>query len=63
MAETLRLPLTYPLEFRSNSTDKGSKMVNCFAEKDGDTTYAVKRPGLPFAGFRSEEHTSELQSH
>ena len=52
MAETLRLPLTYPLEFRSSSTDKGSKMVNCFAEKDGETMYAVKRPGLPYAGFQ-----------
>lgn len=50
MSETLRLPMVYPVEFRNSSTNKGSKMVNCFAEKDGETVYAVKRPGLPYAG-------------
>ena len=50
MAETIRLPMVYPVEFRNSSTNKGSKMVNCFAEKDGETVYAVKRPGLPYAG-------------
>jgi hypothetical protein len=42
--------MVYPVEFRNSSTNKGSKMVNCFAEKDGETVYAVKRPGLPYAG-------------
>jgi len=47
---TLRLPMTYPLEFRSSSTDKGSKMVNCYSEKDGTNSYAIKRPGLKYSG-------------
>ena len=51
MADTLRLPVVYPVEFRNDSTEKGSKMVNCYAEKDGETVYAVKRPGLPYAGI------------
>jgi hypothetical protein len=50
MPETIRLPMVYPVEFRNSSTDKGSKMVNSYAEKDGETVYAVKRPGLPYAG-------------
>ncbi len=48
---TLRLPLTYPVEFRDSSTDKGSKMVNCFFEKDYETTYAKKRPGYAASGI------------
>ena len=47
---TLRLPMVYPIELRNGSTNKGSKMVNCYAEEDGNTMYAVKRPGLPYAG-------------
>ena len=50
MSETLRLPMSYPIEFRSSSTNKGSKMVNCYAEADGNTIYAKKRPGLAYAG-------------
>lgn len=50
MPETIRLPMVYPVEFRNSSTNKGSKMVNSYAEKDGETVYAVKRPGLPYAG-------------
>ena len=46
---TLRLPMQYPVEFRSSSTNKGSKMVNCYIEQDGNTMYAVKRPGVPYA--------------
>ena len=48
---TLRLPMTYPIEFRSSSTQKGSKMVNCYAEKDGTDSYAIKRPGLKTTNF------------
>lgn len=47
----MRLPMTYPIEFRSSSTQKGSKMVNCYAEKDGVDSYAIKRPGLKAANF------------
>ena len=50
MSETLRLPMAYPIEFRSSSTEKGSKMVNCYAEADGNTVYAKKRPGLAHVG-------------
>jgi hypothetical protein len=50
MSETLRLPMSYPIEFRSSSTAKGSKMVNCYAEADGNTVYAKKRPGLAHVG-------------
>jgi hypothetical protein len=50
MSETLRLPMAYPIEFRSFSTEKGSKMVNCYAEADGNTVYAKKRPGLAHVG-------------
>jgi len=46
---TIRLPMSYPIEFRSSSTNKGSKMVNCYAEKDGTDSYAIKRPGLAYA--------------
>ena len=46
---TIRLPMYYPIEFRSSSTNKGSKMVNCYSEKDGTDSYAIKRPGLPYA--------------
>jgi hypothetical protein len=51
MANTIRLPFVYPIEFRNNSTDKGSKMVNCYMEKDGETVYAVKRPGIVATGI------------
>jgi hypothetical protein len=46
---TIRLPMTYPIEFRNSSTNKGSKMVNCYSEKDGTDSYAIKRPGLAYA--------------
>jgi len=45
MAETLRLPMSYAVEFRNDTTDKGSKMVNCYAEDYNGTIYAKKRPG------------------
>ena len=48
---TLRLPMAYPIELRNSSTDKGSKMVNCYVESDGTNTYAIKRPGLPDSGI------------
>jgi hypothetical protein len=49
---TIRLPMSYPIEFRSSSTNKGSKMVNCYAEKDGTDSYAIKRPGLDYADIQ-----------
>lgn len=51
MAETLRLPMNYGIEFRSDTTNKGSKMVNCYAEDYNGTIYAKKRPGYISAGI------------
>ena len=59
MANTIRLPFVYPIEFRNNSTDKGSKMVNCYMEKDGETVYAVKRPGIIQSGITIGTGTSQ----
>jgi hypothetical protein len=39
------LPLNTELGFRTNSTDKDSKMVNCYKETVGKKVYTVKRPG------------------
>ena len=50
MSETLRLPMNYGVEFRNDTTDKGSKMVNCFAEDYNGTIYAKKRPGYTSSG-------------
>jgi len=50
MSETIRLPMSYPVEFRNGTTDKGSKMVNCYAEDYGNFIYAKKRPGYGYAG-------------
>ncbi len=35
-----------PIEFRNSSTNKGSKMVNCYTEYQGESKYVFKRPGL-----------------
>ena len=43
--QTLRLPMNYGVEFRNDTTDKGSKMVNCYADDYNGTVYAKKRPG------------------
>lgn len=51
MAETLRLPMNYGIEFRNDSTAKGSKMVNCYADDYNGTIYAKKRPGYISAGI------------
>jgi len=59
MANTIRLPFVYPIEFRNNSTDKGSKMVNCYMEKDGETVYAVKRPAIVATGITFGTGTSQ----
>jgi hypothetical protein len=40
-----QLPLVTPLNFRTNSTAKDSKMVNCYKENSGGKVFAVKRPG------------------
>ena len=50
MSETLRLPMNYGIEFRNDTTDKGSKMVNCYAEDYNGTIYAKKRPGYTSSG-------------
>lgn len=50
MSETLRLPMNYGIEFRNNTTTKGSKMVNCYAEDYNGTIYAKKRPGYIASG-------------
>ena len=50
MAETLRIPMQYGIEFRNDSTAKGSKMVNCYADDYNGTMYAKKRPGYVAAG-------------
>jgi hypothetical protein len=42
----INVPLTTELKFRTNSTSKDSKMVNCFKESyPGGRTLAIKRPG------------------
>jgi len=43
--QTLRLPMSYGVEFRNDTTAKGSKMVNCYADDYNGTMYAKKRPG------------------
>jgi hypothetical protein len=48
--QTLRLPMNYGVEFRSDTTDKGSKMVNCYADDYNGTMYAKKRPGYVSSG-------------
>lgn len=40
-----------PIEFRNASTNKGSKMVNCYTEIQGDNKYVYKRPGLVATGI------------
>ena len=50
MPETLRIPMQYGIEFRNDSTDKGSKMVNCYADDYNGVLYAKKRPGYVAAG-------------
>ncbi len=40
-----------PIEFRNASTNKGSKMVNCYTEIQGDNKYVYKRPGLVSTGI------------
>jgi hypothetical protein len=37
--------MNYGVEFRNDTTDKGSKMVNCYADDYNGTVYAKKRPG------------------
>ena len=59
MPNTIRLPFIYPIEFRNDSTEKGSKMVNCYMEKDGETVYAVKRPGVVATGIQPSTGTSQ----
>jgi hypothetical protein len=48
--QTLRLPMNYGVEFRNDTTDKGSKMVNCYADDYNGTMYAKKRPGYVSSG-------------
>jgi hypothetical protein len=48
--QTLRLPMNYGVEFRNDTTDKGSKMVNCYPDDYNGTIYAKKRPGYVSSG-------------
>lgn len=48
--QTLRLPMSYGVEFRNDTTDKGSKMVNCYPDDYNGTIYAKKRPGYVSSG-------------
>ena len=48
--QTLRLPMHYGVEFRNDTTDKGSKMVNCYPDDYNGTIYAKKRPGYVSSG-------------
>ena len=48
--QTLRLPMAYGVEFRNDTTDKGSKMVNCYPDDYNGTIYAKKRPGYVSSG-------------
>jgi len=50
MPQTLRVPMSYGVEFRNDTTDKGSKMVNCYPEDYNGTIYAKKRPGYVSSG-------------
>lgn len=56
---TIRLPIFYPIEFRSSSTDKGSKMVNCYVEQDNNATYAIKRPAYIDSGIQFTAGTAQ----
>ena len=49
--QTLRLPMNYGVEFRNDTTDKGSKMVNCYPDDYNGTMYAKKRPGYTSTGI------------
>ena len=40
----------YGVEFRNDTTDKGSKMVNCYPDDYNGTIYAKKRPGYVSSG-------------
>lgn len=42
----INVPLAVPIKFRTNSTSKDSKMVNCFKESlPNNKTLVIKRPG------------------
>lgn len=42
----MRLILAYSLQNRDETTDKDARLLNGFAEGDGETLRAVKRPGM-----------------
>lgn len=42
----MRLILAYSLGNRDQTTDKDARLLNGFAEGDGETLRAVKRPGM-----------------
>src|SRR5690242_21889543 len=66
---TLSLHDALPIWAGAEAHPEGAREVRGVveAEAEGDLAHAARgRAGVgeqPFAGFRSEEHTSELQSH
>lgn len=42
----MRLPIATSIESRDGSLTKDAKLVNCFVDVEGETSFVVKRPGL-----------------
>lgn len=42
----MRLPLASSIQTRDGLLSKDAKLVNCFVDVDGETSFVVKRPGL-----------------
>lgn len=42
----MRLPVASSIESRDGSLAKDAKLVNCFVDVEGETSFVVKRPGL-----------------
>ena len=42
----MRFPIASSIESRDGSLAKDAKLVNCFVDVEGETSFVVKRPGL-----------------
>lgn len=42
----MRFPIASSIESRDGSLSKDAKLVNCFVDVEGETSFVVKRPGL-----------------
>lgn len=42
----MRLPIATSIESRDGTLTKDAKLVNCFVDVEGETSFVVKRPGL-----------------